>query len=335
MHLVEALHGALPFFGGKAPVVKEIILHMTAFVFPGQGSQYAGMGKDLAENFSLARVTFEEANDALGIDLAKLCFEGPEEELKLTANTQPAIVAASIAALRVFHEETGLTPGCVAGHSLGEYAALVCAGAITFEDAIRTVRKRGMFMQDAVPVGVGTMAAIIGLDNQIVDQVCQDVAMDEIVAPANYNSPGQIVIAGHVSAVQRAMELAKERGAKRALPLPVSAPFHCMLMEPAAKQLETVLADVAVAELSCPVVSNVDAVANRDAGAVRDLLVRQVYSPVRWEESVVTMIDSGVECFVEIGPGKVLAGLIKRIAKGSAIQNIGTVDDLKAFTPAP
>lgn len=308
---------------------------MTAFVFPGQGSQYAGMGKDLAENFPLARVTFEEANDALGIDLAKMCFEGPEEDLKLTANTQPAIVAASIAALRVLQEETGLTPTCVAGHSLGEYAALVCAGAFTFEDAIRTVRKRGTFMQDAVPVGVGTMAAIIGLDSPIVDQVCQDVAMDEIVAPANYNSPGQIVIAGHVSAVERAMELAKERGAKRALPLPVSAPFHCLLMKPAASQLEVVLAGVAVAELNCPVVSNVDATANREAGLVCDLLVRQVYSPVRWEESVVTMVDSGVERFIEIGPGKVLAGLIKRIAKGSDIQNMGTVADLKAFSPAP
>ncbi len=308
---------------------------MTAFVFPGQGSQYAGMGKDLAENFPLARLTFEEANDALGIDLAKMCFEGPEEDLKLTANTQPAIVAASIAALRVLQDETGLTPTCVAGHSLGEYAALVCAGAFSFEDSIRTVRKRGMFMQDAVPVGVGTMAAIIGLDNQIVDQICQDVANDEIVAPANYNSPGQIVIAGHVSAVQRAMELSKERGAKRALPLPVSAPFHCMLMKPAASQLETVLAGVDVGELTCPVVSNVDAIANREAGLVRDLLVRQVYSPVRWEESVVAMVDSGVERFVEIGPGKVLAGLIKRIAKGSDIQNIGTVADLKAFSPAP
>jgi [acyl-carrier-protein] S-malonyltransferase len=304
---------------------------MTAFVFPGQGSQYAGMGKDLAENFPLARTTFEEANDALGIDLAKLCFEGPEEDLKLTANTQPAIVAASIAALRVVHEETGLTPQFVAGHSLGEYAALVCAGAFSFEDAVRTVRQRGIFMQDAVPVGIGTMAAIIGLDSQVVDAVCKEVAEDEIVAPANYNSPGQIVIAGHVAAVQRAMDLAKERGAKRALPLPVSAPFHCLLMQPAASQLETVLAAVAVAELNCPVVSNVDAIANRDAQTVRDLLVRQVYSPVRWEESIVTMIDAGVERFVEIGPGKVLAGLIKRIAKGAAIQNIGTVADLKTF----
>lgn len=308
---------------------------MTAFVFPGQGSQYAGMGKDLVENFALARMIFEEANDALGIDLAKLCFEGPEEDLKLTANTQPAIVAASIAALRVLYEETGLTPSFVAGHSLGEYAALVCAGALTFEDAIRTVRQRGMFMQDAVPVGIGTMAAIIGLDNQVVDEVCKEVAQGDIVAPANYNSPGQIVIAGHVAAVQRAMELAKERGAKRALPLPVSAPFHCLLMQPAASQLEVVLAGIAIAELNCPVVSNVNAIANSDAQAVRDLLVKQVYSPVRWEESILAMTDAGVERFVEIGPGKVLAGLIKRIAKGMAIQNVGTVADLKAFSTVP
>lgn len=304
---------------------------MTAFVFPGQGSQYPGMGKDLAENFPVARVTFEEANDALGIDLARLCFEGPEEDLKLTANTQPAIVATSIAALRVLCEETGLAPDFVAGHSLGEYAALVCAGALSFADAVCTVRQRGVFMQDAVPVGVGTMAAIIGLDGPEVDLLCKEAAGDEVVAPANYNSPGQIVIAGHVPAVERAMALAKERGAKRALPLPVSAPFHCELMQPAARQLEAVLSGVTVHDLKCPVVSNVEASANRDAGAIRDLLVRQVYSPVRWEASVKTMTDAGVERFVEIGPGKVLAGLIKRIAKGRCIQNVGSVDDLKAL----
>ncbi|MDK2848935.1 MAG: [acyl-carrier-protein] S-malonyltransferase [Desulfuromonadales bacterium] len=304
---------------------------MTAFVFPGQGSQYAGMGKDLAENFSQARHAFEEANDALGMDLAKLCFDGPEEDLKLTANTQPAIVTTSIAALRVVQEEAGLVPDYVAGHSLGEYAALVCAGALSFEDAVRTVRQRGNFMQDAVPVGVGTMAAIIGLDAQVVDEVCDEVAQQEVVAPANYNSPGQIVIAGHVAAVERAMALAKERGAKRALPLPVSAPFHCRLMEPAARQLEAVLGEVSVSDLTCPVISNVEATPNRKAGAVRDLLVKQVYSPVRWEESVRTMTAEGVDRFIEIGPGKVLSGLIKRIARGSKIQNIGTVDDLKSF----
>lgn len=304
---------------------------MTAFVFPGQGSQYAGMGKDLAENFPQARHAFEEANDALGMDLAKLCFDGPEEDLKLTANTQPAIVTTSIAALRVMQEEAGLVPDYVAGHSLGEYAALVCAGALSFEDAVRTVRQRGNFMQDAVPVGVGTMAAIIGLDAQVVDEVCDEVAQQEVVAPANYNSPGQIVIAGHIAAVERAMALAKERGAKRALPLPVSAPFHCRLMEPAARQLEAVLGEVSVSDLTCPVISNVEAIPNRKADAVRDLLVKQVYSPVRWEESVRTMTAQGVDRFIEIGPGKVLSGLIKRIARGSKIQNIGTVDDLKSF----
>lgn len=304
---------------------------MIAFVFPGQGSQYPGMGKDLVENFPQARLVFEEANDALGMDLAKLCFEGPEEDLKLTANTQPAIVTSSVAALQVLREETGLVPDFVAGHSLGEYAALVCAGALDFADAVRTVRQRGTFMQDAVPVGVGTMAAIIGLDAQVVDEVCGEVALDQVVAPANYNSPGQIVIAGHVAAVERAMALAKERGAKRALPLPVSAPFHCQLMEPAARQLESVLAGIAVETLSCPVVSNVEAKANSDVDAVRQLLVKQVYSPVRWEESVRNMVDAGVDRFIEIGPGKVLSGLIKRIAKGVSIQNVGTVDDLKSL----
>jgi [acyl-carrier-protein] S-malonyltransferase len=289
------------------------------------------MGKDLAENFPQARHAFEEANDALGMDLAKLCFDGPEEDLKLTANTQPAIVTTSIAALRVMQEEAGLVADYVAGHSLGEYAALVCAGALSFEDAVRTVRQRGNFMQDAVPVGVGTMAAIIGLDAQVVDEVCDEVAQQEVVAPANYNSPGQIVIAGHIAAVERAMALAKERGAKRALPLPVSAPFHCRLMEPAARQLEAVLGEVSVSDLTCPVISNVEATPNRKAGAVRDLLVKQVYSPVRWEESVRTMTAQGVDRFIEIGPGKVLSGLIKRIARGSKIQNIGTVDDLKSF----
>lgn len=304
---------------------------MIAFVFPGQGSQYAGMGKDLAENFGQAKLVFEEANDVLGINLSKLCFEGPEDELKLTANTQPAIVATSIAALRVLQSETGLVPDFVAGHSLGEYAALVCAGGLSFADAVQTVRKRGTFMQDAVPVGVGTMAAIIGLDAPVVDEVCAEVASGDVVAPANYNSPGQIVIAGHIAAVERAMALAKERGAKRALPLPVSAPFHCSLMEPAARQLDEVLAGVSVETLACPVVSNVEASANSDAKAVRELLVKQVYSPVRWEESVSAMSDEGVDRFVEIGPGKVLSGLIKRIVKGVSLQNMGKVEDLKGF----
>ena len=213
---------------------------MTAFVFPGQGSQYPGMGKELADNFAVARQTFEEANEALGFHIARLCFEGPEQDLQLTANTQPAIVATSIAALRVVQTETGLQPAFVAGHSLGEYAALVCAGGLAFGDAVRIVRQRGTFMQQAVPVGVGGMAAIMGLDNAALTAVCEEAAQDELVAPANFNSPGQVVIAGHLTAVERAMALARERGAKRALPLPVSAPFHCPLMQPAADGLAEV-----------------------------------------------------------------------------------------------
>jgi [acyl-carrier-protein] S-malonyltransferase len=306
---------------------------MIAFVFPGQGSQFPGMGKDLAENFATARQVFEEAGDALGFDLAALCFEGPEDELKLTANTQPAILTVSVAALRVLQEETGLVPSFLAGHSLGEYAALVCGEALTFADAVRIVRQRGTFMQEAVPVGVGTMAAIMGLDNARLEEVCQAAAQGEVVAPANFNSPGQVVIAGHVGAVQRAVELAREAGAKRALPLPVSAPFHCSLMQPAAERLARVLADIAVVPLTVPVVSNVEARPNSDAEAVRELLVKQVCAPVRWEASVNMMADAGVERFVEIGPGKVLAGLIKRIVRKMPVDNVGDVAGLKALKP--
>jgi [acyl-carrier-protein] S-malonyltransferase len=302
-----------------------------AFVFPGQGSQHPGMGRDLAENFSLARQVFQEASDALGMDLARLCFEGPEEDLRLTANTQPAILTTSIAALRVIESERGLTPACAAGHSLGEYSALVCAGALNFADAVRTVRQRGIFMQEAVPVGVGTMAAIMGLENKVLEEICRLAAEGEVVAPANFNSPGQVVIAGHTGAVERAIALAKERGAKRALPLPVSAPFHCSLMMPAAERLAKVLADVSVNPLTVPVVSNVEATPNMDALRLKDLLVRQVSSPVRWDESVANMAQSGIERFVEIGPGKVLCGLIKRIVKGTSLQNVEDAAGIKAL----
>lgn len=293
-----------------------------AFIFPGQGSQHPGMGKDLAENFAVARQAFEEANDSLGFDLAKLCFEGPESDLKLTANTQPAILTVSVAAQRVIAAETGLVPDYAAGHSLGEYSALVCAGALSFADAVATVRQRGLFMQEAVPVGVGTMAAIIGLDRPVLEDVCQQAAEGEVVAPANFNSPGQVVIAGHVAAVERAMALAKENGAKRALPLPVSAPFHCSLMLPAAERLAKVLDGVDIGALTVPVVSNVEAEAYNDSQRVKDLLVAQVSAPVRWEESVQNMAAAGVERFVEIGPGKVLSGLVKRISRGLALQNV-------------
>lgn len=304
---------------------------MLSFVFPGQGSQFAGMGKDLAENFAAARQAYEEADDALAFSLSRLCFEGPEEDLKLTENTQPAILATSIAALRVLQDETGLSPDFVAGHSLGEFSALVCAGGLDFADALRIVRQRGRFMQEAVPVGVGAMAAIIGLEAEDVRQVCAEAAQGEVVSAANFNSPGQVVIAGHATAVGRACELAKAQGAKRALPLPVSAPFHCALMAPAGERLGEVLHQVSFGELRIPVVTNVEASTNQDTGRIRDLLVAQVSAPVRWEESVAFMAQQGVARFIEIGPGKVLAGLIKRIAKGVEVGNIEDSASLRKF----
>lgn len=302
---------------------------MIAFVFPGQGAQFAGMGKDLSDNFSVAREVFEEANDAVGFNLASLCFNGPEEDLKLTTNTQPAILTVSIAALRVLQQETGLQPAYAAGHSLGEFSALVCAGTLAFADAVRTVRQRGAFMQEAVPVGVGSMAAMMGLENEALEAICAEAAQGEVVAPANFNSPGQIVIAGHATAVDRAIELAKAAGAKRALPLPVSAPFHCSLMKPAGDRLGGILTEVSFAPLQFPVVTNVEALPNADSARVMELLVQQVYSPVRWSESVEKMSQLGVDRFIEVGPGKVLSGLIKRIAKGATIQNVEDVASLK------
>lgn len=295
---------------------------MIAFVFPGQGSQHAGMGKDLVDNFKVAKDVFEEANDALGFDLAALCFNGPEEDLKLTTNTQPAILTTSIAALKVLEQETDLSPAFAAGHSLGEYSALVCSGAMQFADAVRTVRQRGAFMQEAVPVGVGAMAAVIGLDIDALNTVCREAAAGEVVSPANFNSPGQVVIAGHATAVERAIVLAKEKGAKRALPLPVSAPFHCSLMVPAGERLNDVLSDVPFSEMLLPVVSNVEALPNSDQTRLRELLVAQVSAPVRWDESISRMVADGVERFVEIGAGKVLSGLVKRIEKTASAANV-------------
>ncbi|MDK9717596.1 MAG: ACP S-malonyltransferase [Trichlorobacter sp.] len=302
----------------------------TAFLFPGQGSQYAGMGKDLAENFPLARHTFEEADDALGFKLSKLCFDGPEEDLKLTFNTQPAILTASIAALRVVQQETGLQADCVAGHSLGEYSALVCSGALSLADAAKTVRSRGTFMQEAVPVGVGAMAAMLSIEADVLAAICEEAAQGEVVAPANFNSPGQIVIAGHATAVNRTIELAKAKGFRKAMLLPVSAPFHCALMQPAADRLKEVLDCVLVHPLSLPVITNVEAMANQDAARVRELLVAQVCAPVRWEQSVHAMINQGVTRFVEIGPGKVLTGLVKRINKEMTLVNIEDSAGVKA-----
>ncbi len=305
---------------------------MIAFVFPGQGSQYSGMGKDLADQFPVAKQVFEEANDALGFDLARMCFSGSDEDLKLTANTQPAILATSVAALRVMQQETGLVANYVAGHSLGEYSALVAAGALTLADAVKTVRQRGTFMQEAVPVGVGAMAAVMGVETDLLVKICQDAAQGEVVAPANFNSAGQIVIAGHAAAVERALELAKEQGAKRALLLPVSAPFHSSLMKPAALRLETALQSVAVAELACPVVSNVEAKPYQAAERVKPLLVEQVCAPVQWIQSVEEMNSLGVTEYIEIGPGRVLCGLIKRIARDAILKNMESVDSLAKLT---
>ena len=327
MLLVVVSPGLQPVSDGKAGDSNNMI----AFLFPGQGSQYAGMGKDLSENFSVAREVFEEANDALGFDLATLCYNGPEEELKLTANTQPAILAASVAALRVLQAETGLVPSFAAGHSLGEYSALVCAGGLQFSDAVRIVRQRGTFMQEAVPVGTGAMAAVLGLDSVKLEALCAEAAQGQVVSPANFNSDGQVVIAGHTEAVERAVELAKSAGAKRAMPLPVSAPFHCRLMVPAGERLAEVLSAVEVTEMKVPVITNVEAEPNQDAGRIRDLLVQQVSAPVRWQETIAKMVELGVDRYIELGPGKVLSGLVKRMARGSKIENVQDAKVIKAL----
>lgn len=301
----------------------------TAFIFPGQGSQYPGMGKELADTFAVASHLFEEADDALGFKLSALCFAGSDADLKLTANTQPAILAASIAVLKVVEQETGLKAEYVAGHSLGEFSALVCTGALSFADAIRTVRARGTFMQEAVPVGTGTMAAMLGVERDILEDICREAAEDEVVSPANFNSPGQIVIAGSVGAVSRAIEIAKGRGFRKSMLLPVSAPFHCALMKPAADRLAGVLDGVLVHELKVPVIANVDASPNSDKDRVKSLLVTQVCSPVLWEQSISAMASLEVTKFVEIGPGKVLSGLVKRINKEVTAVNIEDLASLK------
>ena len=299
-----------------------------AFVFTGQGSQYVGMGKELCAQFAAAKQVFAEADQALGFPLSELCYAGPEADLKLTEHTQPAILTASIAALRVLESETALRPNFVAGHSLGEYSALVCVGALTFRDAVRVVRERGRLMQAAVPAGAGAMAVILGLDADTVAALCEEASGGEVVAPANYNGGGQIAISGAKEAVARARALAEERGAKRVMDLPVSAPFHCELMRPAAEGLKKVLREVEVHPFSVGVVANVDAEVNLKPDRVKTLLIEQAVLPVRWEESMRKLDALGCRRALEIGPGKVLRGLIKRIVPQWAVDNFETPEDL-------
>ena len=302
---------------------------MIAFLFPGQGSQYIGMGADFCAEFAVASQTFEEASDALGIDVAKLCFEGEATTLALTANAQPAILTTSVAALRVVLEETEIRPDLLAGHSLGEFTALVASGCVRFRDAVRIVRKRGEFMQEAVPPGVGRMAAVLGLTSQEVSELCAGVAGEKaVVSPANFNSPTQTVISGEAGAVEAVSRIAKEKGARRVVELEVSAPFHCSLMEPAAVRLREVIAKVDLHPMKYPVVTNIEATANSDPARVEDILVEQVVSPVRWAESLEFIKSSGVSEFFEIGPSKVLSGLVKRTLRDVSCASIEKPDEL-------
>lgn len=306
-----------------------------AFVFPGQGSQAVGMGKELAENLASARAVFEEVNDALGQNLSKLMFEGPEADLTLTENAQPALMAVSLAVLRALEQDFGLSlekhGAFVAGHSLGEYSALAAAGAISLSDTARLLKLRGQAMQKAVPVGVGAMAALLGLDLEAARAVAAEAAQGEVCEAANDNAPGQVVVSGHKGAVERALEIAKGKGAKRAVLLPVSAPFHCALMQPAAEAMAEALARVTISAPVLPVVANVTAAPEQDPNRIRTLLVEQVTGAVRWRESVIAMADLGVEQLVELGAGKVLTGLAKRIDERVNGVSIQTPADMEAF----
>ena len=312
---------------------------MIAFIFPGQASQKVGMGKALSDAFPEARAVFEQADPAFldparpAAPLSTLCFEGPEDTLGLTEITQPAILAASIAAYRVL-ESRGVTPAVVAGHSLGEYSANVAAGTLGLTDAVRVLRRRGQFMQEAVPVGQGGMAAILGASLETVRQACEEAAQGEVVSPANINGPTQVVIAGHAAAVTRAADRARALGARLVVNLPVSAPFHCALMKPAEARLEPELRGLTLRDPRVPVVANVDAEPKRDAASVLDALVRQVASPVQWEGVVRRLASDGVTTYVEVGPGTVLGGLVKKIHTGATITHFGSPDDLGAVMTA-
>jgi [acyl-carrier-protein] S-malonyltransferase len=321
-----------------------------AFLFPGQGAQKVGMGKALAESYPEAQAAFDEADAAFEtwgppsggsgpalagphVTLSTLCFEGPEDQLLLTEHTQPALLATSIAAQRVLAAR-GVTPAFVAGHSLGEYSANVAAGTFSFADAIATVRRRGRYMQEAVPVGQGAMAAIIGATPEAVRQACEEAAQGDVVAPANFNSPGQIVIAGTAAAVERASERVKALGARRVVPLAVSAPFHCALMRPAEARLEPVLRGLATADPRVPVVANVDAELKRDAGAAIDALVRQVSAPVQWEAAIRRLASEGVSTYVEVGSGAALSGMVRRIHPEAHVLQFGSPGELEAVITA-
>lgn len=307
---------------------------MLAYVFPGQGAQAVGAGKDIAERWEVARRTFEEADDALGYSISKLCFEGPMEELRLTRNAQPAVMTVSVAILRVVEAETRLVPSVVTGHSLGEYSALVAAGALQFADAVSLVHKRGLYMQEAVPEGAGAMAAIIGATAEQVEAWCNEAAQGGVVSASNFNGPSQTVVAGNAAAVDRAVSLAEAGGAVAKL-LEVSAPFHCALMEPAARRLAVELENVPIVAPRMPVVANVDAQARSDAAPIKDLLVRQVTTPVYWEQCVRTLVELGVRDVIEIGGGKTLAGLIRRIErKKLAMRTTATADEVQSVIDA-
>lgn len=298
-----------------------------AFLFPGQGAQYVGMGKEIADEYKSAGKIFDEATEALGFDVRKMIFNSDDETLKITENTQPTIVTTSIACMQPLLEK-GISPDFVAGLSLGEYAAHVAAGTVSFKDAVSLVKKRGKYMQEAVPLGVGAMAAIIGLENDDVIECCKEASEIGIVEPANFNCPGQIVVAGETAAVEKAAELCKAKGAKRAMLLPVSAPFHCSLLKPAGEKLAAELEKVSLKDMKIPVISNVTGDAVTDKSMVKELLIRQVSTSVLWEKCIGTMLDKGVNTFVEIGPGKVLSGFVKKIDKNATVINIENLETL-------